>query len=382
MSSRRAIRTVAVIAALGLGVISGCGGGTSSDAPVAASSANSVTPDAAKADLAEYTKRPTTIPLTTPVSKPIPTGKKIAYISCGTAAICSAIGQVAGEAASVLGWTVETYPTDGTADKVRNAWETVLRNAPDGIIYTATPPTMIGKYVEEAAAKGIPVAACCVVDDKGVSVPPGAGLVYNIGSNQAEVRTPVWISQILAAAGTAPADVVYVYPDYATTKHTGEVFIQQLEAACAECSGDMLPVQLTELSKTPQAVVSYLRSHPKVKYVVQGSTNATDAGLTAAIKAAGLTDIFVTGAAPGATTLDEIAAGTEAGVINFPLYEYYYGALDAIARTIVGDQVQPAFTPDAWLLTKDNVGDVPSGTVYFPQVVDIRDQFAKLWGKV
>src|SRR5690242_7543637 len=48
------------------------------------------------------TTRPTNIGLTTPIGKPVPTGKKVVFISCGVAA-CEAQGDIIKQGAADLG---------------------------------------------------------------------------------------------------------------------------------------------------------------------------------------------------------------------------------------------------------------------------------------
>ena len=69
----------------------------------------------------------------------------------------------------------------------------------------------------------------------------------------------------------------------------------QLESSykqfCPDCEYGTLDIPVTSLGKdAPDRIVSYLRSHPQVNYVVLSVSNALGAGLPAALKAAGLAD--------------------------------------------------------------------------------------------
>jgi ribose transport system substrate-binding protein len=107
------------------------------------------------------------------------------------------------------------------------------------------------------------------------------------------------------------------------------------------------------------------------------SVDAIVLGLPAALKAAGLNDIKIIGEGPNTTNLQYLASGEQQASIAFPYYEEMYAMVDALARKFSGVPIEPAFDPPIWLLTKDNV---PSTTELFPLVVDVKDQFAKLWG--
>ena len=58
------------------------------------------------------TTRPTSLGVLKPIGKPVPTGKKVAFISCGVEA-CEVQGDIIKQGASDLGWTGSTISTDG-----------------------------------------------------------------------------------------------------------------------------------------------------------------------------------------------------------------------------------------------------------------------------
>src|SRR5690349_2678337 len=87
-TSARAVRTkAAMLATLTTAalVLTACGGGSTAATPGASSGGAAAASGLAeaKAHVAEAETRPTQINITTPVSKPVPTGKKIMFISCG-----------------------------------------------------------------------------------------------------------------------------------------------------------------------------------------------------------------------------------------------------------------------------------------------------------
>jgi len=109
-------------------VASACG--SSSSATGSSSSVDSAGLKAAKATIAKAAVRPTAVSVTTPVGKPIPTGKKITFVSCGVEA-CAVQGPILAAAAGDLGWTVDQVATDGSPEKVQGAIETAIRNHAD-----------------------------------------------------------------------------------------------------------------------------------------------------------------------------------------------------------------------------------------------------------
>jgi hypothetical protein len=73
-----------------------------------------------------------------------------------------------------------------------------------------------------------------------------------------------------------------------------------------------------------------------------------------------------------------LANGQELALVPFDYYASDSQMVDALARHFAGVPVQMTALP-LWLVTKSNL---PSNhTQLFPNVVDYKSQFLKLWGK-
>jgi ribose transport system substrate-binding protein len=328
-----------------------------------------------KAVVDKYLQRPTSIDLKTPVGKPVPTGLKLYFISCGVE-FCAAEADVIKQAADILGWSFTPLITDGTPQQVQNAWEQIVREKPDGVIYTATPRSQIDQYITQAAANGTAVAACCITE------PATNGIIWTTSTPEqtGDLATPMaaWVVNDAKQAGNNKPGALYVnLPDYPILSALATGFEKQFKSFCPDCPYQKLDVGLADIQKAPDNIVSALRSNPNLKYVVQ-STDSAFTGLPAALKAAGLNDVKIFGEGPAPTNLTNIANGDQAGSMAFAIYEILFGAVDAIARKKAGAEVQPGFAPPNWILVKSNL---PSTTDYFPVVADIENQFKTLWGK-
>ena len=135
---------------------------------------------------------------------------------------------------------------------------------------------------------------------------------------------------------------------------------------------------MSNLGNSADLVVSYLRSHPTVKYVAFSILNAFD-NVPSAIAAAGL-KVKIVGTTPSATSLSLLRKGTIDAALAFPYYELSYALVDAMARSAAGvatTQPAPSYASPLWLLTKTNV---PS-TALFPIVEATASQYAAVWGK-
>jgi ribose transport system substrate-binding protein len=350
--------------------VAACGGGSSTDSGSGSGSGGS-SPVATKAaaTFEKLTTRPDQVALKTPVGKPIPRGKRIGFVDCG-ASICTQQGKIVETAAKTLGWTVKAYRTDGTPQQIQSAWAQMLKDAPDGIVYTGTPRALIDKYLKEAESKGIKVSACCVVD------PTEDGLLYNFDGPEAEDPGLAWAS-FVASDSDGKGKALYVgIPDFPINKSRDASLDRRMGELCPDCSVEQLDISLAQSGKdAPQLVTSYLRSHRDVKYVIQ-STDFTGIGLPAALKAAGINDVKIIGLGPDTTNLAYIASGQQAASVYYPLYENMYALVDSLARIFAGVPTVD-WKPPIWVVTKDNL---PSTKALFPVVEDLSKQFAALWG--
>ena len=88
--------------------------------------------------------RPTQITQTKPIDKPIPTGKKLTFISCGVEA-CAVQGPILAEGAKMLGWSVKQVGTDGSPEKVQNAFQSAIRDGANAMIINAADKDALAK---------------------------------------------------------------------------------------------------------------------------------------------------------------------------------------------------------------------------------------------
>jgi len=385
---RRSTRLLATVLVIGGLVAAACGGNnkSSSSATTAAATTTPASGSAtnaagssglveAQALVAQYSDRPTKLDLTTPVGKPIPTGKTIYQVTCGAEA-CDAESAMIKQATDLLGWNLKVLSTDGTPQQIQNAWEQIVREKPDGVIYTATPRSQIDQYITQASANGTKIAACCIVE------PATNGIVWTTSTpDQAAALAKVmaaWPIVDAAKTGNMKPGAVYLnVPDFSILTSAGESVKKTYNELCQGCEYNQLDIGLANLNGAPDQVVSFLRAHPDTKYIIQ-STDSVFLGIPAALKAAGLGDIRIFGEGPTSAVQANIASGVQAGTMAFAFYEIMFAAVDAIARAEAGAPQVPNFNPPNWILTKD---EIPSANEYFPVVPDALDQFKALWGK-
>ena len=328
----------------------------------------------AEALVESLTERPTSINVDTPVSKPIPTGKKIAFMNCGQEA-CVKFGEAIDAAGKVLGWTTEQVNAGITPESVQAAWDKVVRDKPDAVIASGYPSAMFAEQLAELAEAGVPVVECCVPDEtaEGIIVMLGEKTYEKVSEAQAAWTT---------VATKGKANTVFVYaPEYPITKQQGDFFVESMARFCPDCPVDMLEVPAAEMGTTlPSKVVGYLRANPDVNYVAL-SYDGMAPGLPQALASAGLTGKVKFNGFNGLPVAKQyIADGEQDASVPIPNDEMWWMGVDALARHFVGDSVQINRDWDwpMFIYTQENMDD-PTKTV--PIVEDYQEQFRELWGK-
>jgi len=372
-ASRRHLGVAAVGAALAFGVAA-CGSSSNGSSGSAASggAGSGSTVSKAQAVMAEGAKRPSDITVTTPIGKPIPSGKKLVFVSCGTSS-CQLQGSIIEKAAAHLGWTTKTIATDGSPTQVQDGFTTALRTGADAVIINAVTRDAIAKQLAQAKAKGVAYVGCCSTDQV------GDGYLYNTSTPEQNAQIGKYLSAAIVADAKGKANTLYVdIPAFTILGSLGEALKQDYQAYCPSCGFSKIDVPLPQLASAPNLIVSYLRSHPDVNYVALSVTDALGTGLPAALKAAGLTKVKIVGQGADPTAYQELAQGQILALVPFDYFSVDYQMVDALARHFAGVPIEQT-PPSRWLLTKDNL---PSDyTKLFPAVPDYESKFLKLWGK-
>jgi len=360
-----------------LSAVSGCGSDSGGDASGNAAAGGSAGPGVAKAQaLAEKaTTRPTSIDLTTPVGKPIPAGKKIFFISCGVEA-CEIQGDIIKQGAADLGWTATTIGTDGSPEQLQNAFKTAMRQGADGVILNAVTRATVAKQIEEAEQKGVAFVTCCSIE------PTGDGILQNVADKENSAKIGENLAAKIVADSGGKANTLFVnISAFQILQSLAKQFGSSYNGFCPGCEYASIDVPITSIGKdAPDRIVSYLRSHPQVNYVVLSVSNALGAGLPAALRAAGLADkVKIVGQSADTQTFQDLQAKSITSVVPFDYYAVDYLMLDALARHFAGAPVEQA-QPPMWIVTAENMPEQATKGL-FPVVESYRDEFTKLWGK-
>jgi ribose transport system substrate-binding protein len=378
---RRASVLLAVAAVLPLAACSSSGSSSSGSASSTSSSVSGSGLSAAdQAGLAKaqalvgsQTQEPKAITDTVKITKPIPTGLTIDFVPCGSPE-CTLEGAIVKKAAALVGWNTVVLSNDGTPQGDKAAFAQVVRNKAAAVLYTAIPASTFASDLPALQANGTFVSTCCVTD----AVGPSTGIGYAI-DDSAEVG-PVGGAQAawIAVDSKDKANSVFVnIPAFAILASQATYFKSGMTTYCPTCQTSEIDIALANLSSAPATIVSYLRAHPSVDYVV-ASTDAITIGLPQAIKAAGL-NVKIVGQGATPTNIQYLHNGQEAADVAFPYYEVMYAMVNAVIQDKSGMPVTASVAPPKWLLTPQNAPNT-TATV-FPVVATYQSQYAALWGK-
>jgi ribose transport system substrate-binding protein len=378
-TASRRLAVLATIGAAAAALAAGCGSSrSSSDSSTAASTSKSSSAGAganlrrAQQMVNEAMKRPSSISVNKPIGKPVPSGKKIVFISCGVAQ-CVLQGTIVAQTAAALGWKSSTIATDGSPTQIQAAYETAIRQGVDAIVTTAASRDMIAAQIPKLMAKKIVISDASSTD--AVSPP----FIYNTSTTEQNGRIGKYLAAEIVADSKGQANTLYVnIPAFTILGTLGESLKQLYKQLCPKCGYASIDVPLPRLSDASNTIVSYLRSHPSVNYVALSVADALDNGLPAALKAAGLNKVKIVGEGGGPTSFAYLASGQYLALVPFDYFASDSQMVDALARHFAGVPIEMTALP-LWLITKDNLP--VDHRQLFPNVVDYRSQFLKLWGQ-
>lgn len=368
-------RAAALTGALALS-LAACGGGAD---PESTTSAPAAPADVAAAEAAiePYVGQPTPFPIDTPL-KVRPTGKRIAFMDCGSA-ICGVFAALAKPAAEQLGMELTPIKSGLSADSVNAAFNTVVQAEYDGVFVPAIQPSLWKRGLEQLDAAGIPVTTAGVID-----VDTSKVAMSQVSDGTIERTAKLAASYLVAEQGDEVDAVVYVTPEVAFNPVLGETFSAELTRLCPACKVRTEKVPAAALgTQAPTIISDDLQANPKTTAAVFAQSEAT-AGLPQALKTAGIDPSLLTmGIFPDPSTLQLIKEGQVKVGLGFDAPVVAWTEMDSLARLTTGQPVAPgakADTPPQQFLTQEVLADkdVSRGWVAYP---DFPQRFAALWSQ-
>lgn len=338
------------------------------------SSADSAGLAKAQALLTQYEQQPTTITSTVKISKPVPKGKTMYFVTCGSSPECTQEGPLVKQAGDLLGWKTVVLNNDGTPQQWKAAFNQVVQAKPAAVLYSAIPQAVFASDVAALKKNGTFIAGCCVTDLP--SATTGIGYAIDVPAQIGPIGGAQ--AAFVAADSKDTGDSVIVnLPSFPILSQAVIDYKSAMASYCPTCKVSELDISLANIASAPTTITSYLRANPNIKYVV-AATDGLTIGLPAALKAAQLTAVKIVGQGATPTNLQYLHSGEQAFDVAFPYYEALWSMVTAAAQSAAGVPVTASAAPPLWLLTPQNAP--PTTTQAFPVVSDYKSQYQALWG--
>ena len=358
------LMTLAVaIGSLALGACSSSstkGQATTSEAP--AKSDSVATQAQGIAD--KLTQRPTQLTVTDPITKPVPTGKKIVWLQCSIPD-CAILGPPLKTASEYFGWSVDTINAGITPESVKAAWDLAVRAKPDAVVATGFPRSIFETELKQLAAAGTKVVDGYVTD------PPADGITVTFaGRSSSRAIGDAMATWVLSKKGKASNVLLVHSSSFPTLGDVKDGFEGRYKALCSACKETVLDEPATAIGKDlPQNVAAKLRSDSSINYVVAEEGNML-LGLPEALKAAGI-NVPVIGQYPSETSIQYLKDGSIVkAIVMTQQVDSMFQATDALARAFAGQDFQadqPA--SPTWIVTPQTASQLESPYYLTPDYV-------------
>jgi ribose transport system substrate-binding protein len=328
---------------------------------------------AAQRAVAPYIGQPSPFPATQSLKRR-PVGATLDYVDCGTPT-CALMYSFVQPAANTIGMKLNRILAGSSASGVQNALASVVAQKPAAMILPGLPWQLIKKQVLELKAEGVKILLSGVTGTGGQVgvVQPSDAFFRKSGKLMADYVAAEW--------GPESHVAFYAVPELPFTALIDEGFTSELKAVCARCTTRTVQFPIASIGNTaPTQAVSDLQQSPNTTAVIFG-TGELEAGVPAALRAAGISNVKSLSFAPGPAALEDIKNGTSTAALAYDLVIQEWTQVDQGAREIDGQSLtgpEADGLPVVQFLTQHSITfDPAKGWTGYP---NFAARFAKLWG--
>jgi ribose transport system substrate-binding protein len=318
----------------------------------------------------------TKIPVTEKLDAAPAKGKKLYWLEGNIQSILPITGGF--EAATkAIGWDLTTITYDPSDPQGPNAaMQQAVDAGADFIAISGQPVSAVETALAAAKAKNIPVFAMFGENESD----PATGIVAVVGGLNTTAANAQNLADWVISDSKGDADMLFVnLPDFTILQYAEKQLTDHYKESCTSCKMDVLETTIADLTagNVPGQIVSYLQSHPDVKYVnVAIGDLAT--GLPEAIAAAGITGVKISGGVPNVDQIQSLIDGTTNAWKALPRVSAAWMMVDAMARYDQKmDTKVDEVVADAPIFTPENV-EKPAAD--YAGVPGYEDQWKALWG--
>lgn len=389
---------VAALAALGLVVVTACGGSsddTATEDTVATEETTAEATGESPADIAlarvEALSQPVTELDLGPAPSSIPENKTVFYITCSVP-VCAEIGSGVEEAVAALadkGWTIKTTSHQDTPDTVAAAFDAAIAAKPDVVMTSGNPREWFQTQLDTLESMNIPVISWSIPEP----FEPGKGIAVNILSGDDYFYYGVVMADY-AYANSPNKNILFVgLPVFPVLSLVQDGFKAEIELICPECTVKFQEIGLADLgTNLPGQMVSALQADPNLDFIAY-AFGGMMFGVPEALEAAGLVDQAKAVSQAGSPMNFQFIADGKHQTGEFALASGLLGwrAVD-IAITLFTDGTISKSPAIEGIFDKTDIGlnglprqiltqpTVKDPTALWPGVEGFQDLFKQRWG--
>lgn len=370
----RALRPITVIASGLVLVVSmaACTSGETSDSAKRASTDTSCLADPVSAEGSLPDRLPADY---TPVSKTPDKAKTVINIGNSVASSTPATAEAMKKATQALGWNFEQLTYNGKVEDFNEKFEQAIAKNPTAITEVSVPPAAMQQQLAKAKAAGIIVAASAIADTP--QGPTGLAAVTH-GKVSFEEDADLAARWIMKDSGCAANVHMFGMP-VPILQLASQQLVDTVGAECPNCKAQAHEISPQEVG-TPaatNAIVSALQSDPSINYVGV-ATGGMAAGLSAALKQAGITGVKIFGiSAPDVNSIKALQDGSNSMWLTSTAELAGWSLVDAVVRVLDSGQALPSMAYPVGIMTTDNVPEDAKQVPTYPKSYEA--DFEKLW---
>jgi ribose transport system substrate-binding protein len=323
------------------------------------------------AEVEKLKERPTKIPITTPFQGKMPSGKQIDYLQCA-APICVEIGEQLSEGAEAVGWKVKVVPEGATPEEVRNAWELVAEEEPDGIVPTGGYEHQIFRQqLAEVKADGIPV----IGHSEATPANQSEGIYATLAGPELNERVGKQEANWILAEDGESANVLFINSGYPINTIQEKSLKKQLAAECSGCEFSSYLAPITSIGKDLAGkIATEMQANPSVNYLVPAFGDMA-VGVPAALAGAGVEPVPTITQSPDEANTEDIKSGkitaawAPVGAVGA------WSIIDTFGRIFTKQEYPSEIPPVEWWMTGETL---PESEPY-SSIEGFQEQFEELW---
>ena len=331
--------------------------------------------EAAAAMIKQYEGKPTPFPVDEPLKEGLAPGEELAYLQCATP-VCALLSELYEAAAETMHTKLFVVKASESTESLQDALSTIYSKKPAALIISGVNRASLGEGLKQFQEGGIPISSNAVMGTE----------AQGIDANTSGEEALELVGEILAnwsiVKGAPEGELVWFEtPELDFSKWETIGVKKAMEQNCPECKVVYSKIPISQIGSTaPTTVVSELQSHPDANVVMFASYEAAT-GLPAALKAAGISGIEVSGYAPPPVIFEYVKKGELSSVLGLDLAIQQWTSVDAAVRMATGQPLTKSEKnglPVIQLLDQESLAneDVSKGWSGYP---DFAERFAKLW---